>query len=218
VAAVRALLATALLSAGLWPAGGGAAFAREPAAPASREAIVAYRVSGEWDRDLTRVVDGARAQLERSRAERPALVLDVDDTSLSSYDCLARRGFRRSPDSPCARSGRLPAIPQTLGLYRTARDRGIAVVFITGRREALRRVTLANLRAAGFDGRLQLVMRPDRERPGTHDGFKARRRRSLERRGLTVVANVGDQRSDLSGGAAQRTFKLPNPMYLIPSA
>jgi acid phosphatase len=94
----------------------------------------------------------------------------------------------------------------------------MTVVFITGRREVLRRVTRANLRAAGYEGRLRLIMRPDRERPGTHDGFKARRRRALERQGLTVVANVGDQRSDLSGGAARATFKLPNPMYLIADA
>jgi HAD superfamily, subfamily IIIB (Acid phosphatase) len=61
-------------------------------------------------------------------------------------------------------------------------------------------------------------MRPKRERPGTHDGFKARQRRSLARRGFTIVANVGDQRSDLDGGWAQRTFKLPNPMYVIAEA
>jgi hypothetical protein len=91
-------------------------------------------------------------------------------------------------------------------------------VFVTGRRERLRRITVANLRAAGYEGRLRLIMRPDRERPGSHEGFKARRRRALEREGLEIVANVGDQRSDLRGGAARRTFKLPNPMYLIADA
>ena len=214
---LRTLVATALLSAGFWPAGG-AAFAREPAAPASPEDIAAYRLSGEWDRDLAAVAQRARRTLETSSAARPALVLDVDDTSLSSYECLARRRFRRSPDSPCARSARLPAIAPTLELYRRARELGMTVVFITGRREVLRRVTRANLRAAGYEGRLRLIMRPNRERPGTHDGFKARRRRALERQGLTVVANVGDQRSDLTGGAARATFKLPNPMYLIADA
>jgi acid phosphatase len=216
VDALRCILATALLSAGLWPAGG--ALAREPAAPASPQAIVAYRLSGEWDRDLAAVAERARRTLEVARAARPALVLDVDDTSLSNYECLAGRRFRRSGGSPCGATGRLPAIAPTLQLYRRARELGIAVVFITGRREALRRVTLANLRAAGYEGRLRLIMRPDRERPGTHDGFKARRRRGLERQGLTIVANVGDQRSDLTGGAARATFKLPNPMYVIPSA
>jgi hypothetical protein len=212
------MIATALLSAGLWPAGDGAAFASEPAAPASAAAIAAYHDSGEWDGDLTAVTERARRVLETTRVARPALVLDVDDTSLSSYECLARRGFRRSADSPCARSGRLPAIGQTLALHRVARQRGISVVFLTGRREALRRATAANLRAAGYDGPLRLIMRPDHERQGAHGGFKARQRRRLQRQGLDVVANVGDQHSDLTGGAARHVFKLPNPMYLIASA
>jgi HAD superfamily, subfamily IIIB (Acid phosphatase) len=33
-----------------------------------------------------------------------------------------------------------------------------------------------------------------------------------------VVVNIGDQDSDLDGGAAKRAFKLPNPMYYIPNA
>jgi hypothetical protein len=30
------------------------------------------------------------------------------------------------------------------------------------------------------------------------------------------VANFGDQYSDLKGGYADRTFKLPNPNYFLP--
>jgi hypothetical protein len=30
------------------------------------------------------------------------------------------------------------------------------------------------------------------------------------------VLNMGDQLSDLEGGYAERTFKLPNPFYWIP--
>ena len=30
------------------------------------------------------------------------------------------------------------------------------------------------------------------------------------------IANLGDQESDLIGGHAERTFKLPNPFYLMP--
>ena len=38
------------------------------------------------------------------------------------------------------------------------------------------------------------------------------------KRGYDILVNVGDQRSDLTGGYARRGFKLPNPMYLIPVA
>jgi hypothetical protein len=34
--------------------------------------------------------------------------------------------------------------------------------------------------------------------------------------GYTILLSMGDQRSDLEGGYAERTFKLPNPYYWIP--
>jgi len=211
--ALLAAVATALAAFG--PAGAAGA---EPTAPASAAAIVAYHESGTWSRDTDAVIAEAQAQLAAPVAGPRALVLDVDDTSLSSYECLRRRGFDRSAGMSCARAGRMPAIAQTLGLFRTARERGVAVVFITGRRERLRRTTIANLERAGYSGGWTLVMRPNRERAGTHAGFKARRRQRIERRGVRIVANVGDQRSDLTGGGAMRTFKVPNPMYVIPTA
>jgi HAD superfamily, subfamily IIIB (Acid phosphatase) len=191
--------------------------AQEPAAPATPEEIVAYRDSGDWDRDITRVVRRARRFLASRLDGRPAIVLDVDDTSLSTYRCLKEVDFDRSRAS-CGESGGLPAIRQTLRLHRYARGHGVAVFFITGRRERLRGVTARNLREAGFTGRRRLFMRPNRERPGTHDGFKARTRARIERRGFRIVVNLGDQRSDLDGGHARRTFKLPNPMYVIDEA
>jgi len=197
--------------------------ADEPPAPADPEEIIAYHDSGEWDRDTSRVIRRARRFLERRRGERSgrraAIVLDIDDTSLSTYDCLKRFDFnRRASDGSCAEAAALPAIPQTLELFRYAREHHVAVFFLTGRRERLRGPTVANLRAEGFTGRWRLMMRPNRERPGTHDGFKARTRRKIRRRGNRIVINVGDQRSDLRGGHALRAFKLPNPMYVIRSA
>ena len=46
--------------------------------------------------------------------------------------------------------------------------------------------------------------------------YKRGARRKIVRRGYRIIANVGDQRSDLRGGFALRTFKLPNPMYVNP--
>jgi hypothetical protein len=33
---------------------------------------------------------------------------------------------------------------------------------------------------------------------------------------VTIIANVGDQESDLAGGHAERMFKIPNPFDFIP--
>jgi predicted secreted acid phosphatase len=198
--------------------GGEAAFAGEPKAPASPAEIVAYRESGQWDADITRVIRKGRKQVRRHLAdEQPAIVLDVDDTSLSSYACLKAVRFARSR-SDCASQGDMPAVRQTRALYRYARAHHVTVFFITGRRAEIRRTTIDNLHRAGYRGALHVKLRPDVEPAGTHDGWKARTRARIERGGYTIVANVGDQRSDLDGGAALRAFKLPNPMYVIPTA
>jgi predicted secreted acid phosphatase len=197
--------------------GGDAAIAQSP--PPSKPAeIVAYHDSGDWDADIDRVIRHARRQIIRHRNDdRPAIVLDIDDTSLSQYECLKAVDFDRAAGH-CGERDDLPAVPQTRELYRFARRQHLSVFFITGRREVSRAHTRRNLRAAGYGGKLRVRLRPNRERPGTHDGWKARTRAAIEARGYTIVANVGDQRSDLDGGHALRRFKLPNPMYVIPTA
>jgi acid phosphatase len=198
--------------------GGEPALAAGPPPTASPEEIVAYHDSGQWDADITRVIQRARRQVKRHLADdRPAIVLDVDDTSLSNYACLKAVDFDRAAGK-CGTEGDLPPIRQTRDLYRYARRNRVTVFFITGRRARMRSTTVANLRMAGYGGTIRIRLRPNQEAPGTHDGWKARTRRAIQRRGYTIIANVGDQRSDLDGGHALRRFKLPNPMYVIPTA
>jgi predicted secreted acid phosphatase len=191
--------------------------AGEPKAPATPEEIVAYHDSGEWRADTARATRQARHFLARHLHDaHPAIVLDVDDTSLSNYSCLKAVDFDRTA-ADCVKAD-LPAIPQTRRLYRYARRHHVTVFFVTGRRANARAATLANLRRAGYTGRLRLKLRPNRERAGTHDGWKARTRGAITRRGHRIVVNLGDQRSDLDGGHALRAIKLPNPMYVIRTA
>jgi hypothetical protein len=216
--AVRGLTAALLGAAALAAAGllgGPSARADEPAAPASPEAIVAYHDSGEWARDTAGQIRRARSFVAAHRDDaRPALVLDIDDTALSGYDCLHAANFDRSALTRCAHDATLPAIAPTRALYRYARRHHVTVFFVTGRREEMRGASQKNLRAQGFRGKLRITMRPDGQRVGTNASYKAKARRAIEARGYRIVANVGDQRSDLRGGHALRAFKLPNPMYL----
>ena len=46
--------------------------------------------------------------------------------------------------------------------------------------------------------------------------FKAPVRAAIEGDGYTIIANMGDQPSDLAGAHAEQTFLLPNPFYRIP--
>lgn len=90
------------------------------------------------------------------------------------------------------------------------------MIFISARPEGRLEATERLLHAAGYSGWEQLILRPQAAVGENAALFKASARRELERSGWTIVANVGDQDSDLSGGHAERTFKLPNPFYFTP--
>ena len=50
----------------------------------------------------------------------------------------------------------------------------------------------------------------------THYKTATRASTSSQDLGYDIVANFGDQFSDLNGGFADRTFKMPNPNYFLP--
>jgi acid phosphatase len=121
-------------------------------------------------------------------------------------------GYSRSSWAEWVSDGKAPAIAPVRELYRKARALGVKTVFITGRRERDRPGTEKNLRAIGCGEYDVLIFKPDAT-AGTTVDFKRAARIELEKR-FTIIANIGDQESDLAGGHAEKTFKLPNPFYL----
>ncbi|MCC6414574.1 MAG: HAD family acid phosphatase [Opitutaceae bacterium] len=199
-----------------------ALFALEPPnlTPA-KQAVVLYADSGEYLRDLA-VVSGyandwitARAALKRPD-EKLALVLDIDETALTNLEHMKEMDFGYIPHlwDEWVAHHHAPAIEPVLAVYRQARRLGVAVFFITGRREKDRPGTESNLVASGYGGYEQLLLKPDAFKETTQL-FKIASREKIQRDGWTIIANMGDQQSDLDGGAAERTYKLPNPFYLI---
>jgi acid phosphatase len=91
----------------------------------------------------------------------------------------------------------------------------MAIFFLTGRPERLRAVTERNLQAAGYEW-TGVLLKPDALNIPSAVDFKAAERRRLVAEGYTIVVNIGDQMSDLDGGFAERTYKLPNPFYFVP--
>jgi predicted secreted acid phosphatase len=98
-------------------------------------------------------------------------------------------------------------------LYDMARRADVAVFFITGRTERDRPGTEKNLREIGYASWTKIYYAPDENAPPMRR-FKAGIRKQLVDEGYTIILNVGDQESDLTGGYAEKTFKLPNPIYL----
>jgi putative acid phosphatase of HAD superfamily subfamily IIIB len=166
---------------------------------------------------------GWRAKLKRARAARHghgpknlALVLDIDETALSNLTAIEADNFTFGPASQAEATNEVgKAIPSTLALYQDAVKRGIAVFFITGRRENTRTHTESNLKREGFTTWKQVVLKPDASTDSTVV-YKSGARAAIEAKGYRIVANVGDQYSDLAGGHAALAFKLANPFYFLP--
>jgi len=192
--------------------------------------ITAYHDSGAYDRELARVDAKAIAYIDKSgkHVAHAALVLDIDETSLSNWPEIKADDYGYIGDGPCdalpkgpcgakawEMSARAPAIAPTLELFRHAKKDGVAVFFITGRDESERDATATNLTNAGYKDWDGLILRPVGSHTPSAADYKAPARASLEAKGFHIVANVGDQKSDLAGGHSDKTFKLPNPFYFI---
>jgi len=143
-----------------------------------------------------------------------AIVLDIDETSLSNYAQLEANNFSNAPTAlvVAAVAGASPAILPTLALYQRARAAGISVFAITGRPTLVENQTRQNLDNAGYTDLSGIFFKPSSD---AVIPFKSGERAALEQQGYRIVANVGDQESDLAGGHADRSFKLPNPFYFI---
>ena len=142
-------------------------------------------------------------------------MLDIDDTSLSLYACAKARNFEDA--SLCAVETDLPADPQVRSLYRLgAQRRRWPCSSSPAGRSGLRALTVTALRAAGYTGKLNLDLKPTSYTRPSVVAYKSGARKAIERKGYRILANLGDQRSDLKGGYSLKRYKLPNPMYFTP--
>jgi hypothetical protein len=147
---------------------------------------------------------------------KPALVLDIDETSLSNYSAINADNFTFGTNSQGEATNEIGvAIPSTLALYQDAISKGVAVFFITGRGEATRAHTEHNLQTQGYTKWNAVVLKPAGSTLTTV-AYKSAARADIEKQGYEIVANVGDQYSDLAGGHADVAYKLANPFYFLP--
>jgi len=191
----------------------------------------------------------------RAHSQRPsglkAIVLDVDDTTLATwnYEIFSNWDYNPTSNGTFVTEQRFPAVPGMVDLVTQARDEGYAIIFITGRPTGQEAATLGNLTTdgtgvdAGYpapttlnNGEDGLFTKPaiadypqylkdacaaelatlPTPKSCTTIHYKSATRAHIESLGYEIVANFGDQYSDLIGGYADRTFKLPNPNYFLP--
>ncbi|MER6317097.1 HAD family acid phosphatase [Streptomyces sp. NPDC001581] len=177
-----------------------AAVSVSASAPGGNAAILGIDYA-TWQRDVAAVVDAARPGIEQRIAaspvgERPALVLDIDNTSLET-------DFHWFWTFPT------PAIAKVRALTQYAHAHGVAVFFVTARPGIIHSLTERNLKAVGYPVSGLYV----RDLPDLFDevsAYKTGKRAEIEARGYTIIANIGNSPTDLVGGHAERTVKLPD--------
>uniref|UniRef100_A0ACD6ABA1 Uncharacterized protein n=1 Tax=Avena sativa TaxID=4498 RepID=A0ACD6ABA1_AVESA len=192
--------------------------------PANCEGYVGhYMLGSHYRRDSEVVVDQALAYAETLRLAgngKEVWVFDIDETTLSNLPYYANHGFGTKPFNATSFNayvleGSAPALPETKRLYGKLLSIGVKPVFLTGRTEDQRAVTVANLRRQGFSGWMSLLLKQPGFK-GSAVAYKSGERQKLQDAGYVIVGNIGDQWSDILGAPeGARTFKLPDPMYYI---
>ncbi|WP_369264679.1 HAD family acid phosphatase [Streptomyces sp. R35] len=153
-----------------------------------------------WQSDVQAVIDQALPYVEQRTAnaggQKLALVFDIDNTTLET-------DFHPWYALPT------PAVKASLELARYAHSRGVDIFFVTARPGIIASETKWNLKTVGYPVSGLYV----RDLPDLFDevsAYKTSKRAQIESLGYTIIANVGNNTSDLVGGHAERTFKLPD--------
>lgn len=183
------------------------------------EQIRAYKDSGAYDKALAKTYANATSYVKgqlTKHPKKPAVVLDIDETAMSNYACLDAADFDLIGLAQCVAGNKSVAIAPALKFYKAVRAGKVAVFFVTGAPEGLCDGRRGNLTAQGFTGKLAVTCRPSDDDNDSLVPFKSSARKAIQKRGFTILANLGDQRSDLAGGYARKTFKLVNPIYVTP--
>jgi predicted secreted acid phosphatase len=152
-----------------------------------------------WQQDCQTVMNQALPYLKQRIAatkpgEKQAIVFDIDNTTLETDF-----GF----------SWPQPANKPVLAVAKYAQEHGVSLFFVTARPGIIYLPTEYNLEHDGYDvdglyvrGLLDLFK--------DVAAYKTAQRTAIENKGYTIIANIGNSATDLSGGHAEKTFKLPD--------
>jgi hypothetical protein len=198
-------------------------------------ALHTFNPDGAYAHEVEGIATKAGTYLahHHKRTAGKAILFDIDDTTLNTYNYEIYSNFVFNPTTNAAfvNAGVFPAVPGMVDLEHQAIAEGYKVFFLTGRPKNAttdqKPATLANLRAVGYDvvdDQVYLKDASGATEPWlspcaptcTTTQYKSLTRQHIESLGNEIVANFGDQFSDLNGGFADRTYKIPNPMYFLP--
>jgi predicted secreted acid phosphatase len=190
--------------------------------------------TSNYAKQMKQIVASAESYLAWAAARphghaKPAVVFDIDDTLLSTYDyTLAEQfGYTSASNAIWVNAAAFPAVFYMPQLVTYASTHGYAIFDITGRPQSQTAATIKDLTAAGYAAPPagHLFLKPSTPPSYLHCAaaptcttieYKSGTRKYISSQGYSIVADFGDQYSDLLGGDAGHQVKLPNPMYYIP--
>lgn len=168
---------------------------------------IRYFMNG-YQNDLELLVNNAIVTVEDWIDERgispcSTFIFDIDDTLLSTT--YHKLGWMEGE--------LLPPLEPIVDFYHFVQKLGFKTVLLTGRGEIARNWTINNLNQEGIVGYERLILRSPTELLMSPDRYKSQRRRQLvERDGLCIIGNIGDQITDLIGEYAGKVkIKVPHP-------
>ncbi|WP_406456277.1 acid phosphatase [Streptomyces sp. NBC_01622] len=154
----------------------------------------------QWLSDVAAVTGPAQTYVDSRAAAntsgaKQAIVLDIDNTSLASY-------FEGGYPTPAA--------APVLALAKDAHAKGVSVFFVSARTNLIDVATKYNLTNVGYtvDGLYTRTL-IDIASESVAD-FKTSQRKAIEANGYDIIANIGNNTTDLTGGYADATYKLPD--------
>ncbi|MCX4764050.1 hydrolase [Streptomyces sp. NBC_01275] len=152
-----------------------------------------------WQADCQTVMNQALPELKQRIAavkpgEKQAIVFDIDNTTLETDF-----GF----------SYPQPANKPVLEVAKYAQEHGVSLFFVTARPGIISGVTDYNLKYVGYQVS-GLYVRGFLDLFKDVAAYKTAQRVDIESKGYTIIANIGNSATDLSGGHAEKTYKLPD--------
>ncbi len=190
--------------------------------------------TSNYAKQMKRIVKCAEAYLAQAASHyhgqgKPTVIFDIDDTLLSTYDyTLAEQfGYTSASNQVWIDDAAFPAVFYMPQLVSFAAKHGYSIFYITGRPVSQTAATIKDLTAAGYTAPAKghLFLKPTVPPAYLHCAaaptcttteYKSGTRQHISSLGYRIVADFGDQFSDLLGGDAGHQVKLPDPMYYIP--
>ncbi|WP_028387991.1 HAD family acid phosphatase [Legionella fairfieldensis] len=201
-------------------------FTEPPNLSLVKQQVKIYHDSGRYEKELASVIAKAQDYIlqqitdnaQHGNKKKLAVILDIDETSLSNYNRMVQRDFIGDKNliHKDILAADAPAIYPMLSFYHNAQKHGVNIFFVTGRPQSELQATKINLTRAGYHHWAGLYLRPNHYNQSSIVPFKSQTRAAIAQQGYTIIASIGDQYSDLKGGYAQKGFKLPNPFYYLP--